>query len=435
MSLFTSQYPSTHGILEPGTTPLSPTSITLAESLKNAGYETLYFGPNSNDFFPYDRGFIRGFTYIDTKYDYDRTNGLNNWMRGINQLNENRKNGKPTFLFLHTYYVHEPYLPGLRPLQFTNDIDENIPVTKEQYFEFTPEYMQFSKNYFRQNPVKTKNLELLYKEYMITDHFDTARRLYKELINQDCQNYCLQAEFYYTQQKDNKRDVSYMKALYDELISQLDTHLGDILTQLEPMLSEDTVLIITADHGEEFMEHGSIMHRSLYGEVLRIPLILSVPRATPRIIRNPVGIIDIYPTILGILGIPKNNSIEGRDMSDDIAGLPNYLLSYPVISERYDLISKKEGQTPIIQRTVITPRWKMYLRSLEGNTPSNIELYDVVNDPWDTTNIADKHPFVIWYLSQVHDKFAANRMVNYPQNIPTSLPLPTQEQQQRLFHY
>lgn len=236
-SLFTSQYPSTHGLLESGTTTLPPSSITLAESLKKAGYATLWYGPVDNDYLPLHRGLARGFTHIDTEYDYERANGLDNWKRGIDKLNENRNNGKPTFLFLHTYYVHHPYLPDSRALHFSNDNDQKIPVTKDEYLRFTPEFMQFTKDYFRQNPVLTKNLEQLYSKYITTQDHERARALYQELTNKDCKDYCLEAEYFYLQQKDNERDVAYMRALYDELIFQLDIRLAEILEQLKPMLS------------------------------------------------------------------------------------------------------------------------------------------------------------------------------------------------------
>lgn len=435
MSFFTSQYPSTHGILESGTTTLSQSSITLAESLKNAGYATLYYGPIDNDYLPLNRGIGRGFTHIDTEYDYERANGLDNWKRGVNKLNENRKNEKPTFLFLHTYYVHHPYLPESRALHFSNDNDQKIPVTKDEYLTFTPEFMQFTKDYFRQNPAMTKNFESLYTKYIATQDYEAARRLYKELTSKDCKDYCLETEYFYMQQKNDQRDVAYMRALYNELIFQLDAHLADILQQLEPMLSHDTILIITADHGEGFMEHGNLMHQSLYGEILRIPLIMSIPHATPKVIRRPIGIIDIYPTILGLLGLEKSQSIEGHDYSDAVMGLPFQSLSYPVISELYSVDFQKNTAIPLRQRTVITPRWKMYFRSLDSNSPSDIELYDVVNDPWDTINIADEYPLVVWYLKQIHRRFDSERNVQYPQNIPTPILSPTQEPQQRLFHY
>lgn len=183
------------------------------------------------------------------------------------------------------------------------------------------------------------------------------------------------------------------------------------------------------------MEHGNLMHQSLYGEVLRIPLVLSVPRTAPQKIRQPVGLIDIYPTVLGLLGLEKSPSIEGRDVSDVVAGLPSRPLPHPVISERYSVIYSNNTATPLRQRTIITPKWKMHLRSIDGNAASDIELFDVVKDPWDTTNIADKHPFAVWQLKQIHRRFDSGRSVQYPQNTTAPVPSPSPEQQQRLFHY
>ena len=102
----------------------------------------------------------------------------------------------------------------------------------------------------------------------------------------------------------NERDLQHLWALYEAELCWSDSQVGRILDRLEELgLADDTLVIVTADHGDEFFEHGSIGHRStLFDELVHVPLIVRYPRTItePRQIKTPVSLIEIAPTILKV---------------------------------------------------------------------------------------------------------------------------------------
>ncbi len=97
-----------------------------------------------------------------------------------------------------------------------------------------------------------------------------------------------------------KADLDYLRGLYQEEIAHTDLHIGRLLEGLDEADSKrPTLVIVTADHGEEFMEHGWIGHtRSLYDELLHVPLIFHLPSVlAPAEVGVPVSLVDIFPTV------------------------------------------------------------------------------------------------------------------------------------------
>jgi arylsulfatase A-like enzyme len=142
-------------------------------------------------------------------------------------------------------------------------------------------------------------------------------------------------------------------------------------------LDGDTVVIFTSDHGEEFMEHGSIVHtKTLYDEVLRVPLIFRGP-GIPRggRVRSMAALIDIVPTVLGLLGIASPPGLDGVDLAaywkDDAT--PERLLEIQT-----NWIDGARGK-----RGIRTPTRKLIV-SLETGAK---EYYDLVSDPAETENL------------------------------------------------
>jgi arylsulfatase A-like enzyme len=102
-------------------------------------------------------------------------------------------------------------------------------------------------------------------------------------------------------------EARYGDALFGELRATL-ARLG---------LANDTLIVVTSDHGEEFGEHGGWSHaQTLYDEVLRIPLILWAPRhlGTPRRIPGLASLVDVAPTILDVLDVPPPPRVDGRSL-------------------------------------------------------------------------------------------------------------------------
>lgn len=110
-------------------------------------------------------------------------------------------------------------------------------------------------------------------------------------------------------------DIEQMKLYYDGLIRKVDTHIGRVIDDLKSAgLYDDTLIVITSDHGDGFLEHGFISHSTTpYDEVSRVPLIVKLPGqgAAGRVVDEQVRLIDILPTVLEALGARSPKNIAG----------------------------------------------------------------------------------------------------------------------------
>jgi len=124
----------------------------------------------------------------------------------------------------------------------------------------------------------------------------------------------------------NREDLAHVLALYDAEIRFTDHVLEGIFADLEERgLLEDTLVVVTADHGEEFFEHGQKGHnKSLFDEVLRIPLLVSWPGQLDggRVVEDQVQLVDLMPTLLGFAGAGAGVVGQGRDLAPLLAGQP-----------------------------------------------------------------------------------------------------------------
>ncbi len=105
------------------------------------------------------------------------------------------------------------------------------------------------------------------------------------------------------------RDLEHVFALYEGEVGWVDDHVGTILRALDGSgMAANTLVVVVADHGEEFFEHAGVGHRrTLYEEVVRVPMILRLPGVLPagRTISGPVSLSDLLPTVLDVLGLPS----------------------------------------------------------------------------------------------------------------------------------
>lgn len=119
-------------------------------------------------------------------------------------------------------------------------------------------------------------------------------------------------------------DLAQAIALYDGEIAYLDAQIGRLLDRLREMgLMQHTVVVLTADHGEEFREHGRLGHgKSLFRELLAVPLVISGHRAFPANRRRGdlASIVDIAPTLLELAGIEPIEGIQGHSLVAPEAG-------------------------------------------------------------------------------------------------------------------
>lgn len=120
------------------------------------------------------------------------------------------------------------------------------------------------------------------------------------------------------------RDIEHLIALYDGEITYWDEQFGQIMDRLEEFgLLDNALVILTADHGQMFGEHGKwTHHNSLYEEVVRVPLLFRWPGVLPpaQMITSPVTSMDVTPTVLQLLGLPAPDNMAGQDLSPLLLG-------------------------------------------------------------------------------------------------------------------
>jgi len=159
-------------------------------------------------------------------------------------------------------------------------------------------------------------------------------------------------------------------------------------------LLENTLLIVTADHGEAFGEHGMLLHgRQLYDELVRVPLILRGPPPfdRPLEVSSSVGLTDLFPTILAWLGAPAPDEIEGRSFLDTFAA-PGP--GRPVLAEESRSHAHTGGLSVGKVVSVRHAAWK-YIGTLDETAGTlREEAYDLRSDPFETRNLAGADGFV-----------------------------------------
>ncbi len=111
-------------------------------------------------------------------------------------------------------------------------------------------------------------------------------------------------------------DARELRRIYDSEIAWTDHHIGRLLDGVRALgLMERTLVVFTADHGEEFLDHGKLGHgRALFEELVGVPLLLRYPDGAPGVVDRPVALLDVYPTVLEAAGIEIGHEVEGRSL-------------------------------------------------------------------------------------------------------------------------
>jgi arylsulfatase A-like enzyme len=167
-------------------------------------------------------------------------------------------------------------------------------------------------------------------------------------------------------------------------IAYVDGALGLLFDALRAKgVLDTTLVIVSADHGESFGEHGEVHHSYFaYQTTQHVPLIIRAPGlGGGRLIPGVVGLHDVAPTTLSLLEIEVPPEMEGLDLSPVLRGEPLDLASRAVYCESY--VPTKVGCNPIF--ALVGPRWK-YIATTRP------ELYDLSEDPWEERNLVDAEP-------------------------------------------
>ncbi len=190
-----------------------------------------------------------------------------------------------------------------------------------------------------------------------------------------------------------------MRVLYDQEIVYFDRHFSRLLDYLQQNdLYDDCLIVFTADHGEEFYDHGGWWHgTSLFEEQINIPLIVKLPRnkragtTDSRLVRS----IDIAPSIIQATGGSIPPAMQGANfLTEDAAGV--------------EAVYSEEDHENNVIRSIRTDRWKLIVTE-EGSPrmPAPVQLFDMRSDPQETVNLAETHPDIVKALRQKMDTLSA----------------------------
>ena len=341
-SLFTSTYPVTHKVWGIDCR-LSDKALTLAEALKEKGLATFAMVASlpASSF----HNLLQGFEETVELFDFERGR-LPSRMRkrvawaedfigpGMEWVDRNK--GRKFFMYLHILQPHEPYNP---PEPFLD--------------EFVGEYQGWLKKKSRLTP-----------KYLMGKRVTT-------------------------------HDLAYMKAMYDANLKYADYYLHQFFEGLEERGAfEDSVVIVTADHGEGFFEHGNIGHANeLFEEEIRIPLIIRFPERYGwggREIDALVQSIDLMPTLLELCGATWKEALEGKSL------LPLFMDTKKAVNE-YTMAFKgsRDVKVDVSQAALSDGRYKLMLSG------SGKLLFDLFCDPGEEKNLYFEKPILAGYYQQL----------------------------------
>jgi arylsulfatase A-like enzyme len=190
--------------------------------------------------------------------------------------------------------------------------------------------------------------------------------------------------------------------LYDSEIRYVDEAIGNFMNELEKKnLLTNTLVVITADHGDEFLEHGSLAHNpKLYDELLHVPLIFYTPQIDKGIKCNDLcSLLDLSPTILDVLNIRKPKRWQGESLLSLIESKKR--MNNGIISE---CISNNRRKT-----SYRSERWKFIL----DEEKDSLELYNLEEDSKELVNIADKNlDLVNTFKSKIAEHILMEKKMN-----------------------
>lgn len=193
--------------------------------------------------------------------------------------------------------------------------------------------------------------------------------------------------------------AGYMRGLYDQDIAYLDESLGQLFGFLKQNgLYDNTLILFTADHGEEFNDHGGWWHgTTLYDEVIHVPLLVKLPGNKGSGTRNEriVQSIDLAPALIEAAGGTVPAAMQGRSFlaEKDFQVLP--------------VFSEEDHENNVIKSLRIFP-WKLIItREGSPRMAAPVQLFDLEHDPAETRNLAGAHPDVVQRLRVQLDAISA----------------------------
>ncbi len=338
-SIFSGLLPETHGVRD--NTRVFPEELeNMARAFNRGGYYTLALA--GTHFVHRKYGITRDCDDVVLLYSsviYEENISLMDEAAMEGAVAAAAASGQPIFLYAHFLPPHWPYDPP-EPFDSHFDYDEQITYTRTWMLE-----------------------SLLQNRLIEPDHPDIAT-LHRRYMN----------------------NLVYGDYLVGQLLETLRRH----------GLYDDALVIVTADHGEEFGEHRFMDHNSdVYDTMIAVPFIVRVPGDGQQgEVRQQVGLIDLFPTFVELFGLDAGEvEFEGRSIAPLVAGREQ---------ETGDFYYSRASSQAIIF-TLRGERYKFVHHHFRD------ELYDLNSDPEETHNIIDRHPVLATFLRQRGMLFISSR--------------------------
>ena len=362
---FTAMFTSTYPLMYGGQLYMTDSRNTVAQVLKEHGYHTaaFHFTPWLSSYYGYDRGFGT----------FDDGIGKTHRKRLLTEAKELAKRtlGTNIRLYQSLSQIYSALLGiGLKSEVLNKKAASWLRSNPDNFFLWI-HYMDAHEPYLTSSGFVSlrKSLHIL--------------RLHRKAVHSPGSL--------------SPREVGKLVALYDARISHADEIIGSLLRTLESSnILENTFLIVTADHGQQFGEHGYYGHgKHVYDELIRVPLIIAGPGLESQVIGQQVSLLDLAPTILDVLSIEKPGAFLGNSLVPLISGEHVGNGNSEAISEaqafgrplRSGGVAKPRLDANYRRISLRTGKWKYIYTEGEQD-----ELYHLEVDPKETQNVIDVEP-------------------------------------------
>jgi arylsulfatase A-like enzyme len=362
-SMFTGLYPSWHGahltVESKDLGRLEPSFDTLAEVLSRDGYATLAVLANAA-YLRTEFGLHQGFTYYDNRATV-RGNGTRDeyYLRAVVRPILN--------LIVPATELDRPYRRADQITAEVLKVLKNMSGQKEPFF-LSVNYMDAHEPY-----IPVPKYRDLFGGVPVSN--DRLRQLRDQLALPG-----LSAEA--------KADLEHAIAEYDGGIACIDADIRKIVDGIKQAgVYDDTMIVVTSDHGDALGERGSLGHPfSVYQELVHVPLLIKYPRSanvTPgRQVDWPVSGVDLMPTVLDTVGIAIPENLQGQSLKAMDREPDRMILAESYLDE---YLRKSRRRSDRGQRALFQGKWK-FIGSTSG-LKEQTELYDLSQDPGETHNL------------------------------------------------
>jgi arylsulfatase A-like enzyme len=215
-------------------------------------------------------------------------------------------------------------------------------------------------------------------------------------------------------------EVELLESYYDGEVAAVDAELRQLFDELrQRRFLDNAIVVITADHGEEFLDHGRVSHgTSLYNETIRVPLLLQgtgIPSG--RVVTENVSLVDVAPTLLDLAGLPPEPNFEGRSLAPLItppsapAGRRDRLPGDPPGESRDILAELERTDTKLDFRRHTSSILRGSVKLLVNQPHATAETYDLAEDPRERTPLASEDGKAAAVLARALEELRASLQI------------------------